>query len=81
MVYTVYYKKVNSLFWKSLKRVKGDGMMDEASLNKTTNNCRWFILEDETRIEIPVSEVMFKFSKERFMMIKQEMSKESGQKI
>jgi hypothetical protein len=81
MTYTVYYKKINSLFWKSLKRVKGDGMMDEASLNKTTNNCRWFILEDETRIEIPTHDIMFKFSKDRFMMIKTQMEKESGQRM
>jgi len=89
MTYTVYYKQTNSLFWKKLKRVKGDGLLDESSgyadtngfQSRTTNNSRWFILEDETRIEVPVNNVMFKFSKERFMSIKTQMEKESGQRM
>jgi hypothetical protein len=89
MTYTVFYKRVNSVFWKKLKKVKGDGLLDESTgyadtngfQSKTTNNSRWFILEDETRIEIPVNNVMFKFSKERFMSIKQNVERETGQRV
>lgn len=86
MTYTVYYKKTNSIFWKKLKKVKGDGLIDETSgyqttegwVNKTSNRSRWFVLEDETRIEIPVDDVIFKFSPQRFMNIKKQMDREIG---
>lgn len=95
MTYTVYYKKTNSIFWTKLKKVKGDGMIDEtsgflsqvpntqiASFNQRTHNTgRWFILADETRVEIPSDNMIFRFSKERHYLIKDNMQKESGQKF
>lgn len=95
MTYTVYYKNINDLFWKKLKNVKGDGMIDETSgfmgsvpgsnlptfMLRTHNSGRWFILSDESRIEIPSDSVIFKFSKERHYLIKEQMSKEAHQPI
>jgi|GEM_PF-1214405 hypothetical protein len=88
MLYTVYYKKLNGFFWRKLKRVKGDGFIENGYVPGpnntaiwTTKNIRWFILEDETRIEIPAGDVLFKFSKERHFAIQAQMNKEAGQKI
>lgn len=72
MTYKVKYKKQNQLFYRTLKKVKGDGI--------TEFSYRFFILDDETRIEIPLG-YLFRFGKERFMVIKQNMEQESGQKI
>ena len=71
MTYTVKYKK--KWFWKKIKKVQGDGIIE-------TNSHRFFILDDETRIEIPLY-CSFWFSKERFLSIKQRMEAESGQSI
>ncbi len=89
MLYTVYYKKVNGLFWRKLTKVKGDGFIENgyvAGPNNTaigtTKDARFFILEDETRIEIPAgNNMLFKFSKERHFAIRDQMSREAGQKI
>lgn len=73
MLYSVRYKLPGQWFFRTIKNVKGDGIMPEA-------RNRWLILSDETRIEIPCSAV-FKFSVERFMLIQSNMEKEAGQKI
>lgn len=72
--FEVKYRNPGCLFWRKLKKVKGDGFFE--------NNIpvRFFILEDETRIEIPMS-YEFQFSKERFMLIHQRMEQEAGQSI
>lgn len=71
MTYTVKYKK--SFLWHTIKNVHGDGIIHE------TGN-RYFILDDESRIEIP-SSALFWFSKERFISIKKNMEKQAGQPI
>lgn len=76
MTYIVEYKKVNSLFWRKIKGVKADFSAPDLS-----DKPRVFILENETRIEIPTKGVMFRFSSERFLVIKQQMEKESGQRL
>ncbi len=76
MTYTVTYKTEKDWFWKKLKKVKGDGIMPDSPVAT-----RFFILEDETRIEIPVIGTIFKFSNERFLMIKQNMEREANQDI
>ncbi len=90
MTYTVRYKKINSLFWRSLKRVKGDGFIEGGPLQAGPNGqvigpanlpIRWFILEDETRVEIPAMGYLFRFSPQRFMNIKKRMEAEAGQPI
>jgi len=68
MTYTVWYGK--GRFNHKLERVKGDGVLDK--------DYRWFILDDETRIELPRT-YCFKFSKERFLVIQENMRKETGQ--
>ncbi len=95
MTYTVYYKKTNGIFWRKLKQVKGDGMIDESSgfmstvpgsnlpmfTPRTQNSGRWFILFDESRVEIPTENMIFKFSKDRHYLIKEQMSKEAHQQV
>jgi len=73
ITYTVKYKDKDSSFWSKLKKVKGDGIVEN-------NSHRFFILEDETRIEIPLY-YSFKFSKERFFCIKERMESEAKQEI
>lgn len=73
MNYKVKYKSKNAFFWKVLKNVKGDGVMSDAGYPM-----RYFILADESRIEIPLVDMMFEFGKERFYLIKENMNKEMG---
>jgi len=75
MNYQVKYKTIK-LFarWKKLKRVKGDGLLENGL-------ARFFILEDETRVEIPIPNMMFRFSKERFYSVKERMEVEAKQSI
>jgi hypothetical protein len=59
--------------YKTIKKVKGDGLVEGGE-------SRYFILEDETRIELPrVYE--FIFSKERYTAILDRMEKETSQNI
>jgi hypothetical protein len=82
MLYTVYYKQPGGLFWRKLKRVKGDTIYRDDSLGGTKMPIpvRVLILEDETRLEIPCS-MIIRFSRERFFSIKQKMESEAGQAI
>jgi hypothetical protein len=70
ILYSVRFK--NNFFWHKIKKVKGDGFTENGT-------SRFIILEDETRIEIPCHNIIFKFSKERFYLIKERMSHEAGQ--
>ena len=84
MTYTVLYKKMGNFFYKKLKKVKGDGFIENEIIptgNPTLKDIRWFMLEDETRIEIPANVHIFKFSKERWVSINQRMSTEAGQPV
>lgn len=71
MTYTVKYKRW--FFWRTLKGVRGDGLVEN-------NKARFFVLDDESRVEVPVSAV-FWFSKERYISIKKKMESEAGQPI
>ena len=73
MTYTVKYKAPNGLFWTKIKKVQGDGIVE-------SNAHRFFILDDEVRVEIPLH-CSFWFSRERFLVIKQRMEAESGQSM
>lgn len=75
MTYTVFYKRDSDYFWRKIKNVKGDGVLQDNRL------VRYFICDDETRLEIPMENTVFRFSKERFTVILKSMEKESGQKI
>ena len=74
ITYTVKFKKYNSPFWKKIEKVKGDGLTENGM-------SRFFILENETRIEIPCQNIIFEFSKERYFLIKERMENEAGQDI
>ena len=76
MLYTVNYKRERDWTWTKLSKVIGDGIMEDS---KTPT--RYFILEDNSRIEIPIEGTEFRFSPERFLLIKQNMEKEANQKI
>jgi hypothetical protein len=76
MIYSVKYKKKGQFFFRTLKKVKGDFIAEDVP-----DNPRVFILEDETRIEIPVKDTQFIFSSKRFLLIKKDMEKESGVKL
>jgi len=75
MNYQVKYKTIK-LFarWKKLNKVKGDGLLENGL-------ARFFILENEVRVEIPVGNIIFKFSKERFYTVKERMEDEAKQPI
>jgi len=77
MTYTVKYRRKGRFFWTSIKRVKADLIA-----NDVVGNPRVFILDDETRIEVPTGDGLeIKFSGERFLVIKQNMEKTAGQTI
>ena len=74
MTYSVKYKKAGALFWKKLKKVKGDCIIPKVSY-------RYFTLHDETVVEIPMKDHIFIFDHYRFLSIKQKMELEAGQNI
>jgi hypothetical protein len=74
ILYTVFYKEPGiGRRWKRLDKVKGDGVLE-------VNSHRFFILEDESRIELPLS-YCFKFGKERFYSIKDRFNQEARQDV
>ena len=73
ITYNVFYRIVGKSRWNKIENVKGDGI--------TENQNRFFILEDETRYEIPCSNIEFKFSKERYLLILERVNNESGQNV
>jgi len=68
MTYTVSYKREKNLRFKKIKNVVGDGIMEDSKVPT-----RFFILKDNTRIEIPVVGTEFMFSPERYDIIKKNM--------
>jgi len=67
MTYTVKYRKVGSWFWHKVKNVWEDGYIETGK--GVTLAMRVLYLEDKSRIEIPIFQHVFKFSKERFYAI------------
>jgi hypothetical protein len=61
--YNAKYKR--GLFWKTVKGIVADGYIEGT-------NVRFFILEDGTRIEIPMSKCIVIFDKKRSESVKQE---------
>lgn len=73
ILYIVKYKLPGQLFYNKIKKVKGDGIVEHGQ-------SRYFILEDETRVEIPVT-AEFIFSKERYSLILERGNREAGQNL
>ena len=63
ITYTVKFKRQGSWTFETLKGVKEDGINEGAQ-------SRFFILQDDSRVELPVS-CYFVFSKERYELITQ----------
>lgn len=74
MLYSVKYKKAGQMFFRKIKYIKGDGICEGGT------GSRYFILQDETRVELPCS-CHFIFSKERFDAIRTMMEQQAGQSI
>jgi len=87
VTYEVAYRPIGSRRWTLIKGIKGDGFV---ILNEKLSGggafisdmkTRWFILDDETRIEVPTEGVEFRFSKERHLRVIEKMEQESGQTL
>ncbi len=76
MTYIVRYRRVNQWLFRTIKGVKGDLFAEDLP-----HRPRIFILEDESKVEIPCVGTEFRFSKERFLVIKQNMEQQSGQHV
>ncbi len=76
MVYTVKYKMPGQFFWRKLKGVKGDGILFGGPHNETIAS-RYFIMTDDSRIEMPVS-MMFIFDPLRCRVISEGIRREAG---
>lgn len=68
MKYTIKFKSKTSLFWRKIDNVVADGFLPN-------NSTRYFIVDDDTRYEIP-GDFIFWFSKERHLLIKEKMREE-----
>lgn len=75
MTYTVRYRRKGSFFWRTVKCVKGD------LLPQDLPGFRVLIREDESRLEIPIDGTEFEFCARRFLVIRQKMEQEAGQKL
>jgi hypothetical protein len=69
--YTVWYKK--TFVWHRITSVTGDATIP--------GNVRVILCQDGTRFEISQTLYTFKYSPERVNVIKNNMSRESGQRI
>ena len=63
ILYDVKYKQPNQWFWRTLKDIKEDGIVEEIQQ-------RWFYDKYSNRYEIPNSS-LFKFSIERHRLIEE----------
>ena len=61
LTFSVRYKKPGSLFWRNIDNITTDGITEGAQ-------SRFFVLKDQTRIELPVS-CHFIFGSERADLI------------
>ena len=73
-LYTVKYRKAGSFFWHTIRRVKGDVFIPNTLIMQ-------IIQVDETNTEINLVDHEVRYSKERFMSIKERQASEAGQKI
>lgn len=63
ILYEVSYKQPNQWFWRKLKNIKEDGIVEEIQQ-------RWFYDKYNNRYEIPNS-CLFKFTVERHQLIEE----------
>ena len=75
--FDVKYKKINGLFWHTIKNCNVDTLM----YPETKTPIRVFITDTGERWEIPFLHYEFKFDKNKLLAIQDIMEQESGQKI
>lgn len=78
MTYTVKYRKLGAFLWKTIKKVKGDSV---GNPQEFAASVRILILEDDSRVELPLDKLEFKFSPDRHKLIMKNMEAQSGQKL
>ncbi len=74
-MYSVKIKKPGSLFWKTFKNVKGDGIIwfEDRGRGQQAIQARYLILEDGRRIEVPFT-VIIEFSAAREDVIRENIA-------
>jgi hypothetical protein len=77
MKYTVKYKHRSHWFWRTVKNVKADAVVTDLGPKPV----RVLVLENEGRVEIPLEDTEFRFSHERFMVIKKNAEREARQPL
>ena len=73
ILYKCKYKLKGHIFWRTIKRVKGD-------LYDTKSNIKIIICEDESQYHFP-PDTTFWFSKRRFLSITERAESQAGQAI
>lgn len=71
--YKVYYRPVGSLFWRCLKDILEDGIIDGTEI-------RFFVNRKHERIELPSSAIELRFSDERVEAI-EELNRKKAEAI
>lgn len=74
MLYSVKYRYPGQWFYRTLKDIKADGILEGGAQS------RFFINKDEERIELPTV-CEFIFNRKRFEVIKASMEASVGQSI
>lgn len=72
MLYSGKYKLTGQIFWRNLKKVKGDSLIDGLKI---------ITFEDDSSIHFPVNQVTIKWNRDRFEDIRNKMEVEAGQPI
>jgi hypothetical protein len=73
--YTVKYKQPKQIYWRTLKNVKGDGIVF-TQFNEAVP-LRYFVLADDGRIELPMN-LMFRFDDNRCRIIEESIRRNQG---
>lgn len=73
--YSVEYKQPDGWYWREIQNIKGDGIM--FGENKQVVPVRYFILVDDSRIEMPMTYI-FRFDPARCRMIEENIRRETG---
>ena len=71
-MYSGKYKLQGQLFWRKLKRVKGDWI---------ENGVKGIVFEDDSQFQFPASQVTIYWDKSRFEDIRNKVEAEAGQAV
>lgn len=76
--YLVKYRTAGKVFFRRIRKVTGDWTMQ---LPSGGAHARGFEREDGTRFEVPLEGTVFVFGPERQDIIRDNMAKETGQRV